>query len=219
MTATDISRVFHFIILLFIMAFLWHTFFFVMEIFDMVWIETKRLILREWLPEDLPFFAVINQDPKVMECLLKSLTEEESAAMIEKIKKHFKQNGFGLFACILKQTSNCIGFVGLSIPEFTAHFTPCVEIGWRLSSQAWGKGYATEAARAVLKAGFEQFNLQEIVSFTVLVNKRSIRVMEKIGMKRDLNGDFDHPKVPHNNPLKAHVLYRITKADYDQLCS
>lgn len=102
----------------------------------MVEIETNRLILREWLPEDLPFFAAINQDPMVMECLLKPLTEEETAAMIEKIQKHFKQHGFGLFACTLKQNTNCIGFVGLNIPEFTAHFTPCVEIGWRLSSQA-----------------------------------------------------------------------------------
>lgn len=185
----------------------------------MVQIETKHLILREWLPEDLPFFAAINQDPRVMECLLKPLTKEETAAMIEKIQRHFKLHGFGLFACILKQTSNCIGFVGLSIPEFTAHFTPCVEIGWRLSSHAWGKGYATEAAKALLKAGFEQFNLQEIVSFTVPTNKRSIRVMEKIGMTRDLNGDFDHPKVPDNHLLKAHVLYRITKADYDKLSS
>lgn len=174
-------------------------------------IETERLILREWKPEDLPFFAAINQDPKVMECLLKPLTEAETAAMIERIQKHFKEHGFGLFACILKETSQCIGFVGLNIPEFTSHFTPCVEIGWRLSSQAWGKGYATEAARAVLQAGFEEFNLQEIVAFTVPANKRSQRVMEKIGMVRDLNGDFDHPKVPEGHPLKAHILYRITK--------
>ena len=103
----------------------------------------------------------------------------------------------------------------MSIPEFITHFTPCVEIGWRLSSQAWNKGYATEAAKAVLKVGFEQFKLQEIVSFTVPENKRSMRVMTKIGMKRDLNRDFDHPKVPDNHPLKRHVLYRITKADYD----
>lgn len=183
----------------------------------MVQIETEHLLLREWLPEDLPFFAAINQDPKVMECLLRAMTEAETAAMIEKIQKHFKQHGFGLFACILKQTSNCIGLVGLNIPEFIAHFTPCVEIGWRLSSEAWGKGYATEAAKAVLKAGFEQFNLQEIVAFTVPSNKRSIRVMEKIGMTRDLNGDFDHPKVPNDHPLKTHILYRITKADYDKL--
>ena len=180
-------------------------------------IETERLILREWRPEDLPFFAAINQDPKVMECLLKPLTEVETAAMIEKIQRHFKEHGFGPFACILKQTSNCIGFVGLFVPEFTAHFTPCVEIGWRLSSQVWDKGYATEAARAVLRVGFEQFGLKEIVSFTVPANQRSIRVMEKIGMRRDLNGDFNHPKVPDDHPLKMHVLYRITKADYDSL--
>jgi len=182
-------------------------------------IETQRLILREWKPEDLVPFAAINQDPKVMEYFFKPLTEIETAAMIEKIKKHFTKHGFGLFACILKNTSTCIGFVGLSIPEFDAHFMPSVEIGWRLSSNVWNKGYATEAALAVLKAGFEQYGLQEIVSFTVPANHRSIRVMEKIGLKRDLEGNFNHPRVPVGNPLRNHVLYRMTKEQYEAASS
>ncbi|HEY2810815.1 MAG TPA: GNAT family N-acetyltransferase [Rhabdochlamydiaceae bacterium] len=169
-------------------------------------IETERLILREWRLEDLAPFTVINQDPEVMECLLKPLTESETAAMIERIQKHFRQHGFGLFACVVKETSELIGFVGLNIPDFESHFTPCVEIGWRLASHAWGKGYATEAARAILKAGFEEYGFQEIVSFTVPANRRSIRVMEKIGMHRDPKDDFDHPKLPEAHPLRKHVL-------------
>ena len=180
-------------------------------------IETKNLILREWKPEDLPFFAAINQDPKVMEYFLKPLTEAETAAMVERIQKHFEQHGFGLFACILRSTGQCIGYVGLNVPDFSAHFTPCVEIGWRLSSDVWGKGYATEAAWAVLETGFKEHGLQEIVSFTVPANYRSIRVMEKIGMTRDADGDFYHPKVPPEHPLRLHVLYRITKEEYEQV--
>lgn len=178
-------------------------------------IETERLILREWQPEDLAPFSAINQDPYVMEYLLKPLTEDETAVMIEKIKTHFIQYGFGLFACILKETSELIGFVGLNVPDFQTFFTPCVEIGWRLASRFWGKGYATEAARAVLKAGFKQYDLQEIVSFTVPANHRSRRVMEKIGLTRDVKGDFYHPKVPFGHPLMLHVLYRITKETFE----
>jgi RimJ/RimL family protein N-acetyltransferase len=137
--------------------------------------------------------------------------------MVEKIQKHFKQYGFGLFACILKSTGQLIGYVGLNAPDFEAHFTPCVEIGWRLSSEVWGKGYATEAALAVLEVGFKEYDLREIVSFTVPSNYRSIRVMEKIGMKRDMEGDFYHPKVPYEHPLRLHVLYRITKEEYERI--
>ncbi len=178
-------------------------------------IETEHLILREWQPEDLPPFAAINQDPQVMQFLRKPLTPSETAAMVEKIQRHFQQHGFGLFACVLKETSTCIGYVGLNVPDFEAHFTPCVEIGWRLSSRVWGKGYATEAALAVLEFGFTQCRLQEIVSFTVPANARSIRVMEKIGMTRDLKGDFYHPKLPPEHPLRLHLLYRITKQEYE----
>lgn len=174
-------------------------------------IETDRLILREWKREDLTPFAAINQDPKVMEYLLKPLAESETAAMIEKIQKHFKLHGFGLYACTVKETSELIGFVGLNVPDFEAHFTPCVEIGWRLAFHAWGKGYATEAARAVLQVGFGKQGLHEIVSWTVPANQRSIRVMEKIGMHRDPKDDFDHPKVPKGHPLRRHVLYKLNE--------
>jgi len=172
-------------------------------------IETDRLILREWEDRDIPSLVVINQDPLVMQHLLKPLTEEEVRALVEMFRCHFKTHGFGLYACVVKETSQCIGFVGLNVPAFVSHFTPCVEIAWRLASTAWGHGYATEAARSVLKEAFTTFGLQEVVAFTVPRNKRSIHVMDKLGMKRDLEGDFDHPKVPAGHPLLRHVLYRI----------
>jgi RimJ/RimL family protein N-acetyltransferase len=172
-------------------------------------IETERLILREWQDRDLDVFSRINQDPKVLEFLPAPLNLEETAAWIDRIKKHFSLHGFGLWAAELKSTGKLIGYVGLSIPSFEAHFTPCVEIGWRLGSEHWGYGYATEAAKAVLKVGFDKFGLDEIVSFTVPTNERSIHVMEKIGMKRDFGGDFSHPKLPKDHLLSAHVLFKI----------
>jgi RimJ/RimL family protein N-acetyltransferase len=106
------------------------------------------------------------------------------------------------------------GFTGLSVPRFEAHFTPCVEVGWRLAYEFWGRGYASEAAQAALRFGFEERGLDEIVSVTVPANLRSRRVMEKLGMTRDLNGDFDHPFVQPGSPLVRHVIYRLSKIDF-----
>ena len=103
------------------------------------------------------------------------------------------------------------GFIGLSRPPFEAHFTPCVEIGWRLALEHWGRGYATEGARAALQLGFEELGLEEILSYTVPGNLRSRRVMERIGMVHDAAGDFDHPSLPKGHALERHVLYRISR--------
>lgn len=172
-------------------------------------IETNRLILREWLDKDLDAFAQINQDPKVIEFLPAALTTDETAEWIERIQYEFREHGFGLWAVELKSTGEVIGYVGLNIPRFKAHFTPCVEIGWRIGSAHWGKGYATEAAHEVIKHGFQRLGLKEIVSFTVPANIRSIRVMEKIGMTRDAHDDFMHPMLPADHALARHVLYKI----------
>lgn len=180
-------------------------------------IETERLILREWRKEDLGPFSEINKDPIVMEYMLRCLTEAETESFYARIQEHFEKYGYGLFACELKATGDFIGFVGLYYLTFESAFTPCVEIGWRLSSDHWGKGYATEGAKAVLKAAFEEYGLKEIVSCTAESNFRSRKVMEKIGMKQDLKGNFYHPSVPKGNPLSLHVLYRITKEDYRNL--
>ncbi len=153
--------------------------------------------------------AAIITDPRVMK-FFPTLGDEKSArAFIEGANSHIEKHGYGLFACELKNTNKLIGFVGLNTPGFEAHFTPCVEVGWRLAHHAWGKGYAPEAALACIKLGFEQYNLPEIVSFTSIMNHNSRRVMEKLGMKYEPSGNFNHPNLPNGHPLSLHALYKI----------
>jgi RimJ/RimL family protein N-acetyltransferase len=140
-----------------------------------------------------------------------TLSREESDPLAARIEAHFDQHGFGLWAVEVPDVAPFAGFVGLSVPRFEAHFTPCVEIGWRLAAEHWGKGYATEGARAVLAFGFETLQLGEIVSFTTTGNLPSRRVMEKIGMTHDPADDFDHPASPAGHPLRRHVLYRVAR--------
>jgi ribosomal-protein-alanine N-acetyltransferase len=165
--------------------------------------------LRLWRPDDRIPFAALNADPKVMEHFPSTLTRGASDALADRIERHFVEHGFGLWAIEVLGVAPFVGFVGLSIPEFATPFGPCVEVGWRLSAKHWNRGYATEGALAALTFGFETLGLQEIVSFTVSANAPSRRVMEKIGMVRDPDGDFDHPGLPESHPLRRHVLYRI----------
>jgi RimJ/RimL family protein N-acetyltransferase len=174
-------------------------------------ITTERLLLRRWRPGDRPLFAQLNADERVAEFLPKTLTPEESDAAADRIEAHFQQHGFGLWAVEVPGVTPFAGFVGLAHPRFEAAFTPCVEIGWRLACEHWGRGYATEGARAALRFGFEQAGLLEILSFTVPDNLRSRRVMEKIGMTRSPDDDFDHPLLPAGHKLRRHVLYRIRR--------
>lgn len=175
-------------------------------------IETDRLILRTWKKEDADAYWRINQDPKVIEFLLGSMTKEQVELFMQNCNKGFEERQFCLFAVELKASNEMIGFIGLSIPQWDAPFMPAVEVGWRLGSQYWGKGYATEGAKAVLDYGFHTIGLTEIVSFTTASNLPSIRVMQKIGMKRDIKDDFAHPKLALQHPLSKHVLYRIQKS-------
>ncbi|HXO96063.1 MAG TPA: GNAT family N-acetyltransferase [Chthoniobacterales bacterium] len=170
---------------------------------------TKRLRLRLWRDEDLPAFADLNSDPRVMRYMLKRLDRAESDAFAERIKENFARNGFGLWAVEVIGIADFIGFTGLSVPRFEAHFTPCVEIAWRLAFDYWGHGYATEAACAARDYGFRQLGLREIVSFTVTANQRSRKVMERIGMTHFPEDDFHHPLLPEGHPLRYHVLYRL----------
>jgi RimJ/RimL family protein N-acetyltransferase len=173
-------------------------------------IGTGRLILRPWRDEDLPAFAAMNADPKVMEFFPKPLDCAESDAAAARIRDHFARRGFGLWAVEVPGIADFIGFVGLSVPTFETHFTPCVEIGWRLAYEHWGRGFATEAARAALDFGFRHLALDEIVSFAVTANLRSRRVMERIGMTHSPTDDFDHPALSEGHPLRRHVLYRAS---------
>jgi RimJ/RimL family protein N-acetyltransferase len=175
-------------------------------------IETERLILRTWKDSDVNEYYHINQDPKVIELLLGSLTMQEVQDFIASMNQQFSNLGYTLLATEEKESGKLIGFIGLNPPKWESHFTPCVEIGWRLGSQYWNLGYATEGAKAVLKFGFETCGLTEIVSFTVSENIRSIRVMEKLGMVRNVNDDFLHPKLSADHKLSKHILYRIKKS-------
>lgn len=179
-------------------------------------IETERLYLRTWNSSDTEPYWVINQDPRVIEFLRGALTHEEVDQFILGANQHQEKWGFTLWAAELKATGELIGFIGLNYTDWPAHFTPAVEVGWRLGSQYWGHGYATEGAKAALDFGFNTIGLEEIFSFTVPMNKRSIRVMEKIGLKRDENGDFRHPKLALDHPLSLHILYRLKKIDYQK---
>jgi RimJ/RimL family protein N-acetyltransferase len=176
-------------------------------------LTSKRLVLRSWRASDRAGFAALNADLRVMEWFPSTLSRAESDAMVERIREHFEQHGFGLWAAEVPGVADFIGFIGLLHVPFAAPFTPAVEIGWRIAAEHWGHGYATEGAQAVLAAGFERFALDEIVAMTVSSNLRSRRVMEKLGMRRSPSDDFDHPKIAERHPLRRHVLYRRQRGD------
>ncbi|HEX8713863.1 MAG TPA: GNAT family N-acetyltransferase [Terracidiphilus sp.] len=179
-------------------------------------LKTERLILRPWCESDHEPFARLNSDPRVMEFLPQILSREESDALANQITSHFREHGFGVWALELQRDRSFIGFTGLNVPSFEAHFTPCVEIGWRLAADHWRQGLATEAAKAAVLYAFETAGLDELVSFTVPSNIRSRRVMEKLGMTHDPGDDFDHPGLPAGNSLRRHVLYRLSRSAWDK---
>ncbi len=179
-------------------------------------LRTDRLLLRAWRESDRAPFAEMNADPRVMEHMPSPLARRESDAMADRIEASFAARGLGLWAVEVPGKAPFIGYVGLSVPAFVVPFAcsgaaPCVEVGWRLSYAHWGAGYATEGARAAIADGFERLALDEIVSFTVLANRRSWGVMEKLGMRRDPGEDFDHPLLPPSHRLARHVLYRLDR--------
>lgn len=181
-------------------------------------LETSRLLLRRWRDTDIPPFAQINSDERVMEFYSSKLSYDETVSMVERIELSFDMDNLGLWALELKQTGEFIGFTGLSRPKFYTHFTPCTEVGWRLGQAHWGNGYATEAAKAVLKDGFERLGLSEIVSFTTAGNDRSIRVMKKLQMHSNHLDDFLHPLVTQIS-LKRHVLYKLSAKEWRETCT
>jgi RimJ/RimL family protein N-acetyltransferase len=177
---------------------------------ELIEFETERLRLRQWIESDREPFALLNADPRVMEFLPSILDRAASDAMIDRLQTKIADRGWGFWAVELKQDKQFIGFVGLEIPRADLPFSPCVEIGWRLAFEYWGKGYATEAAQAALKVVFEQLELSEIVSFTALSNHRSSAVMERLGMNREAE-TFEHPSLPIGHPLREHCLYRLSR--------
>lgn len=183
-------------------------------------LATPRLLLRRWRDADVDPFAVMNADPVVMEYFPAMLDRDQTAALVQSFEQRFEERGYGLWAVEVVDPPSLrapfAGFVGLNYTDWPAHFTPAVEIGWRLAAEHWGRGYATEAARAAMRFGFEDVGLDEIVSFTVPANTRSRAVMERLGMTRNPDDDFDHPRVDPASPFHRHVLYRLTRATWRQ---
>ncbi|HAT9018364.1 TPA: GNAT family N-acetyltransferase [Legionella pneumophila subsp. pneumophila] len=179
------------------------------NIFAMKYLTTSRLLLRAWDREDtIPFYRM-SQDPRVMKYFPELWSMDMVKDFIIRMNEQLSQKKFTLWAAEVKDNKQYIGFIGLNAPTWNAHFTPCVEIGWRLATEFWGQGYATEGAKAVLEYAFLDMHIPEIVSFTVPDNSRSRGVMERIGMIRDFAGDFLHPKLVSDHRLAKHVLYRI----------
>jgi RimJ/RimL family protein N-acetyltransferase len=147
-----------------------------------------------------------------LDCRMRVCGGEETR--LERIDAGFEERGYGLWAVEIPEEAEFIGFVGLALHDFPAHFTPAVEIGWRLARDYWGRGFATEAARTAIADGFDRVGLNEIVSFTAAVNVRSAAVMQRLGMTHDPADDFDHPRLPVGHPLRRHVLYRLGRANY-----
>jgi RimJ/RimL family protein N-acetyltransferase len=174
-------------------------------------LRTSRLLLRQWRQDDLDVFAALNADQETMRFFPAPLTRRQSDAFAERAERGIAELGWGLWAVEVVESSRFAGFVGLAAPRFEAHFTPAVEVGWRLARDQWGKGYATEGGRAAVAFGFDELGLEEIVSFTSVVNERSRRVMERLGMTHDPRDDFDHPSVSRG-PLRRHVLFRLRAA-------
>ncbi|WP_434054584.1 MAG: GNAT family N-acetyltransferase [Roseibium sp.] len=181
--------------------------------------ETERLLLRTWQDKDVDSFAEVCADPVVMRYFPDVMTREECEHLIVRCIEKHERDGFSMAPVEVRTTGEFLGFVGLNTPTYAAPlpFEPCVEIGWRLKQSSWGKGYASEAANAWLRFGFETIGLDEIVAFTIPANTPSQKVMQRIGMRRDHDGDFLHPSLPEDHPVALHVLYRLTRPDWSSL--
>lgn len=178
-------------------------------------LATERLVMRRWRKDDREAFAALNADARVMEHFPGRLSSIQSRDLLRRIEAHFDLHGFGLWALERRDVAGAIGFTGLSVPDFEAAFTPCVEIGWRLAFEHWGRGYASEAARAAVDFAFGELGLPELVSFTVPANARSLAVMHRLGMRLDDPRGFEHPALPRGHALRRHLLYRLVRPDPD----
>jgi RimJ/RimL family protein N-acetyltransferase len=177
---------------------------------------SARLILRPWVDADRQPFAAMSADPAVMEHLM-PLTPEESSGWVDRQLERLRDHGICFWALERQADGAFLGAVGLLPVGYQAHFTPAVEVGWRIARAHWGQGYAPEAAEAAIRFGFGQQGLREIVANTVAANHRSRRVMTKLGMTHDNGDDFEHPLVPEGHRLRHQVLYRLTRDRWHRL--
>ena len=177
----------------------------------------ERVIVRDWRDSDLEAYAALNADPEVRRFFPNVLNREQSEAEIGRMREHAEREGFTFWAVEVPGVAELIGFTGLLRTPYPTHFTPCVEIGWRLARAHWGKGYATEAAQLCLDWGFQQPGIEEIVALAAIGNRPSHAVMERLGMQRNPADDFDHPRLEAGHPLRPHLLYRIKRQDRLQM--
>ncbi|RYD62107.1 MAG: N-acetyltransferase [Verrucomicrobiaceae bacterium] len=164
------------------------------------------IVLRQWIDADLGPFSAMNADPEVMRFFARRLNADESRQAMQRFREGIDQRGWGLWA--VQADGEFAGFTGLSEPKFSAHFTPCVEIGWRLLPKFWGQGIAFAAARQAEDCAFSVLKLKQLVSFTTESNSRSRKLMERLGFSHDPRDDFEHPSLENDHPLLHHVLYR-----------
>ena len=181
---------------------------------DLPILKTQRLILRPWKESDLLPFSQLNADPKVMEFYVSTLTRSESDSLAEKMQKEAALRGYGFWAVEVPGVADFIGYIGLNYWNLEMSFAPCVDVGWRLASSYWGNGYATEGAKEALRYGFEELELDEIVSMATIGNTQSHRVMQRLGMSCNPSENFHHPKLPQDHPLSMRVLYRLSSAEW-----
>ena len=179
-------------------------------------LATNRLVLRHWRKEDREPFARMNADPEVMRHFIAPLDGEASDALLARVAADLDARGWGMWAMEERASGTLLGFTGLSPVPFEAPFTPAVEIGWRMVRSHWGRGLATEAARAALAYGFGELGLTEIVAFTFAGNERSRAVMRRLGMTHDAADDFEHPLIREGHPLRPHVLYRLSRTAFER---
>lgn len=177
-------------------------------------LQTRRLLLRQWRPDDLAPLLALSTDPEVMRHFPAPSSAAEVSALVDRHREALSAGRPALRPVQRRRDDRFLGFAGLAVPAFEASFTPCVEIGWRLERAAWGYGYATEAATAVLDHGFGDLGLDEVVSFTAVDNERSRAVMGRLGMRHDPAEDFDHPGLPLGHPLRRHLLCRLTANEW-----
>lgn len=171
-------------------------------------LNTTRLKLRNWQVEDLPRWIAMNSDPITLKYFSRTDTKEESELSFERFKNNLELHNFGLWAVEEKETGNFMGFIGLSEKFIEGvSFTPCIEVGWRLDKEFWGRGYATEGALKVLRFAQEELKIDQIYSYTARINTPSINVMKKIGLIERPELDFDHPKIDAGLPIRNHVVF------------
>ncbi len=168
---------------------------------------SDRLGFRNWNPDDIDELHEINSDQKVMEFFPSLPTKEQTTEFIKRMTKQFEEKGFCYFAVDRLENNELIGFIGLSEQTYDAEFTPCIDIGWRIKSTEWNKGFATEGAKKCLDYAFNTLKIRKVYSIAPKINTKSEHIMIKIGMQKE--GEFEHPSLLENNSLKTCVVYTI----------